>query len=60
VSVVEPTGPDTYVMVDTAAGHVTLRTDAQTRVQPGDHVGLSVAPANAHWFDAKTEERVVG
>ena len=58
VSVVEPTGPDTYVMVDTAAGHVTLRTDAQTRVQPGDNVGLAVAPANAHWFDAKTEERL--
>ncbi|RZJ59059.1 MAG: ABC transporter ATP-binding protein, partial [Acidovorax sp.] len=58
VSVVEPTGPDTYVMVDTAAGNVTLRTDAQTRVQPGDHVGLTVAPANAHWFDAKTEERL--
>ena len=58
VSVVEPTGPDTYVMVDTAAGSVTLRTDAQTRVQPGDHVGLAVAPANAHWFDAKSEERL--
>ncbi len=58
VSVVEPTGPDTYVMVDTAAGHVTLRTDAQTRVKPGDHVGLTVAPAHAHWFDARSEERV--
>jgi len=58
VSVVEPTGPDTYVMVDTAEGTVTLRTDAQTRVRPGDRVGLSVTPANAHWFDAKTEERV--
>jgi multiple sugar transport system ATP-binding protein len=44
--------------VDTAAGSVTLRTDAQTRVQPGDHVGLAVAPANAHWFDAKSEERL--
>ena len=60
VSVVEPTGPDTYVMVDTAAGSVTLRTDAQTRVQPGDNVGLTVAPANAHWFDAKSEERLAG
>ena len=47
-------------MVDTAAGSVTLRTDAQTRVQPGDHVGLTVAPANAHWFDAKSEERLTG
>ena len=58
VSVVEPTGPDTYVVVDTAAGRVTLRTDAQTRVQPGDRVGLAVAPAHAHWFDAGTEERL--
>ena len=58
VSVVEPTGPDTYVMVDTAAGGVTLRTDAQTRVQPGDAVGLAVEPANAHWFDASSENRL--
>ena len=58
VSVVEPTGPDTYVMVDTAAGSVTLRTDAQTRVQPGDSVGLAVEPANAHWFDASSENRL--
>jgi multiple sugar transport system ATP-binding protein len=27
-------------------------------VQPGDQVGLTVEPANAHWFDAKTEERL--
>ena len=58
VSVVEPTGPDTYVVVDTAAGSVTLRTDAQTRVQPGDTVGLAVEPANAHWFDASSENRL--
>ena len=58
VSVVEPTGPDTYVVVDTAAGSVTLRTDAQTRVQPRDAVGLAVEPANAHWFDASSENRL--
>ena len=58
VSVVEPTGPDTYVVVDTAAGSVTLRTDAQTRVQPGDSVGLAVEPANAHWCDASSENRL--
>ena len=58
VSVVEPTGPDIYVVVDTAAGSVTLRTDAQTRVQPGDSVGLAVEPANAHWFDASSENRL--
>jgi len=58
VSVVEPTGPDTYVVVDTAAGNVTLRTDAQARVRPGERVGLAVSPAHAHWFDARTQERV--
>jgi multiple sugar transport system ATP-binding protein len=58
VSVVEPTGPDTYVVVDTAAGAVTLRTDAQTRVRPGDAVGLALEPANAHWFDARSEHRL--
>jgi len=58
VSVVEPTGPDTYVMVDTAAGSMTLRTDAQTRVKPGDRVGLAVEPAHAHWFDTGTEQRI--
>ena len=58
VSVVEPTGPDTYVVVDTAAGAVTLRTNAQTRVRPGDKVGLALEPANAHWFDARSEHRL--
>ena len=41
-----------------AAGSVPLRTDAQTRVQPGDAVGLAVEPANAHWFDASSENRL--
>ncbi|MFN3375983.1 MAG: ABC transporter ATP-binding protein [Burkholderiaceae bacterium] len=58
VSVVEPTGPDTYVVVDTQAGSVTMRTDASTAARPGDAVGLGVAPGHAHWFDAGTELRV--
>ena len=59
VSVVEPTGPDTYVVVDTASGPVTLRTGAQTQARPGDRVGLAVEQAHAHWFDAGTESRLV-
>jgi multiple sugar transport system ATP-binding protein len=58
VSVVEPTGPDTYVVVDTPCGTVTLRTGAQATVQPGDFVGLTVAPEHAHWFDARSEMRL--
>ena len=57
VSVVEPTGPDTYVVVDTSSGTLTLRTGAQTPVRPGDRVGISVAPGHAHWFDGASEMR---
>ena len=35
---VEPTGADTYVVVSTAAGDVTVRVAPQTRVQVGDAV----------------------
>ncbi len=58
VSVVEPTGPDTYLVVDTACGAVTLRTAAQSPARPGDRVGLAVAPGHAHWFDTRTQERM--
>ena len=58
VSVVEPTGPDTYVVVDTSSGSLTLRTGAQTQVRPGDRVGIAVAPGHAHWFDGASEMRL--
>ncbi len=60
VSVVEPTGPDTYVVLDTACGRLTLRTGAQTAVRPGDQVGVTVSAAHAHWFDAQTGHRLPG
>ena len=58
VSVVEPTGPDTYVVVDTPQGALTLRSGAETRLQPGEAVGLSVDASRAHWFDMGTESRI--
>jgi multiple sugar transport system ATP-binding protein len=54
VSVVEPTGADTYVMVQTAAGTVTLRTSPQTQARPGQPVGLAIDATQVHWFDAQT------
>lgn len=57
VSLVEPTGADTYVVVQTDAGAVTVRTSPQTAARPGDHVGLAVDSAHVSWFDA-TGERV--
>jgi multiple sugar transport system ATP-binding protein len=48
---VEPTGADTYVVVKTAAGMVTVRAAPQTKVRVGDQVGLAVRPENMAWFD---------
>ena len=57
VSLVAPTGADTYVVVQTDAGAVTVRTSPQTAARPGDHVGLAVDSAHVSWVDA-TGERV--
>ena len=59
VLVVEPTGADTYVVIQTEAGRVTVRTAPQVCVQPGDTVGLKVAGEHANWFDAQGGQRVV-
>ncbi|MHB1199277.1 MAG: ABC transporter ATP-binding protein [Polaromonas sp.] len=58
VSVVEPTGADTYVVVKTAAGDVTVRTSPQTAVRPGDKVGLQAQAEHANWFDAASGVRL--
>ena len=51
VNLVEPTGADTYVVVDTAAGKVTVRTAPQTQARPGDAVGLEIQADHVTWFD---------
>ena len=33
-------------------------TVAVANVRPGDKVGLALEPANAHWFDARSEHRL--
>ncbi len=58
VFVVEPTGADTYVVLDTAAGRVTVRTAPQVSLKPGDTAGLKVHGEHASWFDSVSGERV--
>jgi multiple sugar transport system ATP-binding protein len=58
VFVVEPTGADTYVVLDTAAGRISVRTAPQSGLQPGDAVGLQVHGEHACWFDAMSGARV--
>lgn len=59
VSVVEPTGADTYVVVKTAAGNVTVRTAPQQAVKPGDRVGLAIQASHVNWFDEAVGNRLV-
>ena len=43
VSLVEPTGADTYVVVKTEAGTITVRAPANTKLQVGQTIGLTVS-----------------
>jgi multiple sugar transport system ATP-binding protein len=58
VSIVEPTGADTFVVVRTAAGDITVRTSPQTRIKPGDRIGLKADAAHANWFDVDSGLRL--
>ena len=60
VSLVEPTGADTYVVVKTGVGNITVRVSAQSKVKIGDAVGLAVADDHVNWFDAATGVRIEG
>ena len=51
VNLVEPTGADTYVVVDTPAGKMTVRAAPQTQVRPGYAVGLEIQAEHVSWFD---------
>ena len=58
VAIVEPTGADTYVVVKTDAGDVTVRTAPHSPWKAGDAVGLRVSQANTNWFDTATGVRL--
>ncbi len=58
VALVEPTGADTYVVLKTAAGSVTLRVPPSSVVKVGDTVGLSVSASHNNWFDAQSGVRL--
>jgi len=60
ISMLEPTGPETYAMVETAVGKLTARVAGKVHQHVGDSVHLRWQPEDAHLFDAKSEQRVVG
>lgn len=58
VMLVEPTGADTYVVVKTAVGPITVRVPPSTPIKVGEQTGLSVSNRHNNWFDAQSGLRI--
>ncbi|WP_416763508.1 ABC transporter ATP-binding protein [Roseateles sp. So40a] len=58
LKMIEPTGPETYLLVDTPMGPVTSRVAGNPHLRVGDAVRLHWEAAAAHLFDAKDERRL--
>lgn len=54
----EPTGPETYALVETAAGMITARFPGQWQATTGDAVRLTWKPERVHLFDARSGVRL--
>ena len=53
VTLVEPTGADTFIDVDVAGTHLTVRVSPESSFAPGQHIGLAAHAQALHWFDAQ-------
>jgi multiple sugar transport system ATP-binding protein len=58
VVLVEPTGADTYVVVKTGVGLMTVRVAPNTQMSVGEYTGLTVSSNHNNWFDAQTGMRL--
>jgi multiple sugar transport system ATP-binding protein len=58
VILVEPTGADTYVVVKTAVGLITVRVPPSTPIQVGERTGLTVSNKHNNWFHSETTLRI--
>jgi multiple sugar transport system ATP-binding protein len=58
LTMIEPTGPETYVTADTPVGKLTARLPGACRHRVGDTVHLQWRPEQAHLFDAGTDQRL--
>ncbi len=59
VTVVEPTGAETELLVQAGGAPVVLVTHGRTAVRPGERIGLAVEPAMVHVFDRASGKRLV-
>ncbi|MFI4903810.1 MAG: ABC transporter ATP-binding protein [Burkholderiales bacterium] len=58
VTVVEPTGAETELLVKAGDAPIVLVTHGRTSVRPGDRIGLTLDPATVHVFDAASGRRL--
>jgi multiple sugar transport system ATP-binding protein len=58
LSMIEPTGPETYATVDTAVGKLTARVPGVLSAQVGEAVHLQWSAEQAHVFDRASGQRV--
>ena len=60
VTLVEPTGAESYVLVQGAFGEFTVRLPGESTHRPGDRLPLGFDPAKVHVFDADRGARLGG
>jgi multiple sugar transport system ATP-binding protein len=58
LAMIEPTGPETYALVDTPVGALTARVPGRLHQRVGEPVQLQWRPGDAHLFDARSEARL--
>ncbi|MEX8495546.1 TOBE domain-containing protein, partial [Sphaerotilus sp.] len=58
ITMLEPTGPETYVSVKTAAGLLVVRAPGKVLHQVGDRVHLGWGTHDVHLFDAESQKRL--
>ena len=58
LSMLEPTGPETYAFVDTAVGSLVARVPGRAHHTVGERVFVRWAPEHSHLFDAGSQQRI--
>jgi hypothetical protein len=54
----EVLGAEVVLHLDSAAGEITVRTDAHAAARPGDALTVWLDPGAVHLFDARSEMRI--
>jgi multiple sugar transport system ATP-binding protein len=58
VIVVEPTGPETELLVRSGTSQITVISHRRATINPGDQIALAVAPGSVHLFDQRSGMRI--